>query len=389
MRFSDTVEEQRFRAELRAWLADAVRRHWGDDPITEARQDVQRLRDWSRLLHQAGWIGITWPHEYGGRGLPQSCQNIFYEELGRAGAPNHINTIGLNFVAPTIIEWGDQDQARRFLPPLLSGDEIWCQGFSEPGAGSDLANVRTRAVLDGEEWVVNGQKIWSSFAHLADMCILVVRTEEDVPSHRALTFLLLDMRTPGVTVRPLTQLTGAAEFNEVFLDDVRIPVSRGLGERGEGWRVIMTTLEHERGTLAMELAADFSRQLDRAVTHLRDNATAVPDHHVRRGVADAWVLVQELRYTNYRFRTEAGETGSPGPKGSVAKIAWSEGHQRLTALALESQGLASVLNGASAAESGYWQLERLRSRGNSIEGGTTEIQKNIIAERVLGLPRGR
>jgi alkylation response protein AidB-like acyl-CoA dehydrogenase len=388
--FRDTAEEAAFRAELRGWLAE----HHPDGGSPQAgRGDPGELRAWSRQLYEAGYVGITWPTGYGGRGLPYTYQAIYLEETARAGARGHLGTIGLNMAGPTIMAWGSEEQKRRLLPPLLSCEQIWCQGFSEPGAGSDLGSVRTTAVAEGDRWVVNGQKVWSSYAHLSDWCILVVRTDPQAAKHAGLSFLLVDMHSPGVEVRPLTQLTGDPEFNEIFFTDVHVPLDSMLGKPGEGWRVAMTTLLHERGTLGFPLVAAQERQLDLlrrlAGQTMPDGRRPADDPLVRDAIAQEWVVLQALRFTNYRSLTSLVRTGVPGPEGSVGKLMWSEAHQRLTDLATRVQGLAGQLDGDGAVWDGYWQYHRLRSRGNTIEAGTSEVLRNIIAERVVGLPRSR
>jgi alkylation response protein AidB-like acyl-CoA dehydrogenase len=350
-------------------------------------------REWSRRLQRAGYVGLTWPAGYGGRGLPHTYQGIYLEETARVGAPDHLNSIGLGMAGPTIIAWGSEEQKRRFLPPLLAAEEIWCQGFSEPGSGSDLAGTRTRAELDGDDWVVNGQKVWSSYAHIADWCLAVVRTEPAAEKHRGLSYLLVDMHAPGVEVRPLRQITGDPEFNEIFFTDVRVPRGSMLGGPGDGWPVAMTTLLHERGTLGFALTAALERQVHRLLRLARepapDGRRPADDPLVRDRLAAAWIDLAALRYTNYRALTTLVQTGVPGPEGSVAKLHWSESNQRVTSLAQAICGLAGQLDGDGAIWDGYWVYQQLRSRGNTIEAGTSEILRNIVAERVVGLPRSR
>jgi alkylation response protein AidB-like acyl-CoA dehydrogenase len=283
---------------------------------------------------------------------------------------------------PTIIVHGTDEQKARYLPRILSAEEIWCQGFSEPGAGSDLASVRTRAELRDGRYFVNGQKVWSSYAHLADWCILVTLSDPDAPRYQGLTYLLVDMHAPGVEVRPLTQITGEAEFNEIFFADVEVPVANVIGEPGQGWQVAMTTLMHERAALGFALSGAF----EVAVGKLLELAGGRElDDRLRDRIAETWIELQALKWTNYRALTRLMVTGAPGPEASVPKLHWSEANQRLGKLALELLGPeAQVMD-----DEGYWQWLQLRSRGNTIEAGTSEILRNIVAERVLGLPKGR
>jgi alkylation response protein AidB-like acyl-CoA dehydrogenase len=392
MDFHDSPSEAAFRAEARAWIDLNLPEGWRDRKIGPG-QDASIMRAWSRRLYEAGYAGLTWPKEYGGAGAPYTHQAIFLEEIARAEAPEHIGIIGLGMVGPTIIAHGTEDQKERYLSKILSAEEVWCQGFSEPGAGSDLASLRTRAVRAGDHFVVNGQKVWSSYAHLADRCILLVRTNPDVPKHEGITYLLVDMHSKGVEVRPLRQITGEAEFNEIFFNDVRVPVTDVVGEIDEGWRVAMTTLLHERGTLGFALTARLEvavRKLLALASEVRTNGSrAADDPLLRDRIAQAWIELQALRFTNYRALTQLVKTGVPGPEGSIAKLHWSEANQRLTKLALEIMGPLSQLTGDEGLWNGYWQYAQLRSRGNTIEAGTSEVLRNIIAERVLGLPRSR
>ncbi len=378
MNLRDTPDEAAFRAELRAWIGANL-----PDEQRGGRGGEQRFeefgREWSRKLYDAGYAGLTWPKEYGGAAAPYSYQAIFLEEMARAEAPAHIGVIGLGMAGPTIMVHGTEAQKERHLAKILSAEEIWCQGFSEPGAGSDLAAVRTRAVLDGDRFVVNGQKVWSSFAHIADWCILITLSDPDAPRYQGLTYMAVDMRSPGVEVRPLLQITGEAEFNEIFFTDVDVPAENVLGEVGKGWQVAMTTLLHERGTLGFALTA----ALEVNVRKLLALAQGLEDTRLRDRVAREWIELQALRYTNYRSLTTLMKTGIPGPEGSIAKLQWSEANQRLTKLARELLGPDGVV------DDGWWNYQQLRSRGNTIEAGTSEVLRNIVAERVLGLPRSR
>jgi alkylation response protein AidB-like acyl-CoA dehydrogenase len=382
----DTPEEAAFREEARAWieanLPDELRGHRGG----AARFDGPEVRAWSRALHEAGYAGLTWPKEYGGAGAPYSHQAIFLEESARAEAPPHVGVIGLGMAGPTIMAHGTEEQKTRYLARILSAEEVWCQGFSEPDAGSDLAGVRTSARLEDGHFVVDGQKVWSSFAHIADFCILVTRSDPDSSRHEGLTYMIVDMRAPGVEVRPLRQLTGESEFNEIFFSDVRVPVENVLGDVGGGWQVAMTTLLHERGTLGFALTATLEVGVRKLLALARDRG-ATPAQ--REAIAREWIDLQALRYTNYRSLTTLMKTGIPGPEGSIAKLQWSEANQRLTKLALELLGPDAQLLAGNAPYGGYWQHQQLRSRGNTIEAGTSEILRSIVAERVLGLPRSR
>ena len=386
MDLRDGPEEAAFRATLRAWLGANVPaglrgfRGWSGPAA------IALGRDWSKRLAEAGYAGLTWPREYGGAGRPWRYQAVYLEELARADAPQHLGVIGLGMAGPTIIAHGRPEQKSRYLPQILTAEELWCQGFSEPGSGSDLGSVRTRAELDGDRFVVNGQKVWSSFAHVAHQCILLTRSATTDEKHDGLTYLIVDMKSPGVEVRPLRQITGEAEFNEIFFTDVSVPKENVLGEIGGGWRVAMTTLLHERGTFGFALAGALDGAVRRLIALARERAAADPV--VRDRVAREWVDLQALRYTNYRALAALERTGVPGPEGSVAKLRWSEANQRLTKLAIEIIGQeAQIADGDGVLA--YWRYQQLRSRGNTIEAGTSEILRNIIAERVLGLPRSR
>ncbi len=381
MQLRDSPEEAAFREEVRAWLAANL-----PDDLRARRGGASRFeewgRDWSRRLGDAGYAALSWPKEYGGAGAPYSHQAILLEELAAAQAPPHIGVIGIGMAGPTIMAHGTDEQKARYLPKILTAEEIWCQGFSEPGAGSDLASVRTRAERRDGHFVVNGQKVWSSYAHLADWCILLTLSDPDAPRYQGLTYLAVDMHAPGVEVRPLTQLTGEAEFNEIFFSDVEVPTENVLGEPGEGWQVAMTTLMHERAALGFALAGAFEVAVGRLLELARGREL---DERLRDLVARSWIDLQALKWTNNRALTRLVQTGAPGPEASIPKLHWSEANQRLGRLALELLGPASQL----AEGDGYWQWLQLRSRGNTIEAGTSEILRNIVVERVLGLPKGR
>jgi alkylation response protein AidB-like acyl-CoA dehydrogenase len=379
----DTPDEAAFRSEVKTWIETNL-----PDELRGGRLGEQRFeqlgREWSRRLYEAGYAGLTWPKEYGGAGAPYSYEAILLEEIALAEAPQHIGVIGLGMAGPTMIAHGSEEQKRRYLAKILSAEEIWCQGFSEPGAGSDLASVRTRADLRDAHFVLNGQKVWSSFAHIADWCILLARSDPESDRHAGLTYLIVDMHARGVEVRPLRQITGEAEFNEIFFTDVEVTRENVVGDVGDGWAVAMTTLLHERGTLGFALTGALDVAVRKLIALTRERG--VDDPRLLDRVAREWIELQALKLTNYRALSQLMRTGIPGPEGSVAKLHWSESNQRLTKLALEILGSeAQVVD----SDHGAWQYQQLRSRGNTIEAGTSEILRNIIAERVLGLPRGR
>jgi alkylation response protein AidB-like acyl-CoA dehydrogenase len=386
MDLRDTPEEAAFRAELRAWLEANLPAELQGHRGGAARFDGPEMRAWSRALYDAGYAGLTWPKEYGGGGAPYTFQAIFLEEMARAEAPPHIGVIGLGMAGPTIMAHGTDAQKTRHLAPTLSAEEIWCQGFSEPGAGSDLAGVRTSARLDGDRFVVDGQKVWSSFAHIADWCLLLARSDPDSSRHEGLTYLVVDMHSPGVEVRPLRQITGEAEFNEIFFTGVEVPAENVLGEIGGGWQVAMTTLLHERGTLGVALVSRLEVAVGKLLELARDRG-ATPAQ--RDAIAREWIELEALRLTAYRSLSALVRGGIPGPEGSILKLQWSEANQRLTALALDLLGRDAQLVGERAPYAGWWAKQQLRSRGNTIEAGTSEILRSIVAERVLGLPRSR
>jgi alkylation response protein AidB-like acyl-CoA dehydrogenase len=370
--------EEAFRDELRAWLI-------GNHPGREPEGDLAGFefrRAWQRRLHEAGWAGVSWPREYGGRGATLVEQAIYNEELTRAQAPSAANVLGLAMGGPTIIAHGTEEQKRRYLEPILSASEIWCQGFSEPGSGSDLASVKTRGVRDGDGWVVTGQKVWTTLAQHAKWCMLVARTDPDAPRHQGLTYFLMDMEQDAVQVRPLRQITGESEFNELFIEEARIPDENIIGGEGNGWAVAITTLMHERATLAFGLQIAVKLALRELMDEAR-KARASRDPIVRDRLAQLYIESEVLRLNAYRGLSAIMRDGVPGPEGSLGKWQWAEVNQALTELAMDLRGPRAVLQDET------WTFRFLRARANSIEGGTTEILKNIVAERVLGLPRMR
>jgi alkylation response protein AidB-like acyl-CoA dehydrogenase len=391
-----TPEEQAFREEVRAWIRANLPEGWGTPGFKEPRTFEERVafaRSWEKKLAEAGYAGLHWPKEYGGRGATLIEQLIFHEEMARARAPQlFINFVGINLAGPTIMAHGTEEQKRRYLPPILSMDEIWCQGFSEPNAGSDLANVQTRAELRGDHFVVNGQKIWTSFAHVADWCLLLCRTDPTLPKHKGLSYLLVDMHSPGVEPRPLKQITGEAEFNEVFFTDVVVPRENLLGELNMGWVYANTTLAHERGPAFLGHQIRFRNvlldMLAAARSVERDGVPASRHPGFRQRLAAAYAEVEIMRYMGLRIVTSILRNGRPGMEGSVAKLYWSHMVRRMQELALELLGTEGALDGDDAPARGQWQRGYLMSFAQTIAAGSSEIQKNIISERVLGMPRG-
>ena len=383
--------EREFRDQVRAWIEA---NHPGPEPEGDEAAFAHRVA-WQGKLHEGDWAGVSWPAEYGGRGATLVEQAIFNEEMARAEAPLPANVLGLAMGGPTVIAHGNEEQKQRYLEPILSASEIWCQGFSEPDSGSDLASLKTRAVKQGDEWVVSGQKVWTTFAHHAKWCMLVARTDPDAPKHKGLTYFLMDMEQEGVQVRPLVQITGEPEFNELFIEGARIPDENVIGGVGNGWMVAITTLMHERATLAFGLmiqARNALRRLYELAAETRVNGvTAAADPIYRQRLAQLHIETEVMRLNAYRGLTQIMKSGVPGPEGSLGKWQWSEVNQSLAELAMEIEGVYAQLAEGSehAIAGGRWQYAYLRSRANSIEGGTTEILKNIVAERVLGLPRLR
>jgi alkylation response protein AidB-like acyl-CoA dehydrogenase len=371
--------ELAFRDELRAWFVDNPP---GDEPVGDEDAHYHWRAGFQRRLAQDGWAAVHWPVQYGGRGATLTQSAIFFEELGRSGAPLPANVLGLLLAGPTIMSWGTEEQKERYLQPILSADEIWCQGFSEPDAGSDLAAVKTRAVRDGDDWVVTGQKVWTSGAQYSKWCMLVARTDPDAAKHKGLSYFLMDMEQDGVQIRPLRQITGESEFNELFIDGARIPHENLLGGEGNGWKVALTTLMNERAGLAFFLQVRMRQLLDRLIGLARDRGL-LDDPVVAERLGELHLKAEVLRLTAYRGLTAIEKYGQPGPEGSLTKWMWSQTNQELTQFAADLLGAEALSVGSP------WSYELLRARGNSIEGGTTEVLKNIVAERVLGLPKAR
>jgi alkylation response protein AidB-like acyl-CoA dehydrogenase len=389
IRFS--AAEEAFRAEARAWLAANVPR---DRPT---REDLRARADfdlaWQRRMHAAGWAGIAWPGEHGGRGATLVEQLIWYEEYARAGAPD-ISTlfVGLNHAGPTLIACGTEAQKAEHLPRILRGDVVWCQGFSEPNAGSDLASLQTRAVVEGDHLVVNGQKIWTSFGQIAEFQELLVRTDAQEPRHKGITWVICPMSAPGIEIRPITTLTGGSDFCEVFYDDVRIPLANVVGRVNDGWRVAMATLSFERGTAFLSEQVRLARRVEELVQVARrvpgagGRLRAIDDDEIARRLALAAAEVDALRAMSYRSISLAARTGTPGAEASIIRLFFSELVQRLDVLAMELIGPAAVESPAHGAF-GRWTEQYLTGLSQTIGGGTKDIQRNIIGDRFLGLPR--
>ncbi|HEV2336162.1 MAG TPA: acyl-CoA dehydrogenase [Stellaceae bacterium] len=396
MDFADAPEHAAFRAEFRAWL-DA---NLPDDLKIEDAQDqrispdrdilVKRIA-WQKKMHAAGWVGISWPQEYGGRGANFMQQVIWDEEYFRARAPILPCASGLGLLGPTLIHWGTEEQKKRYLPKILSADEIWCQGYSEPGAGSDLASLRTRAVDKGDHFVVNGQKVWTSGAHFADWCFLLVRTDPEAPKHHGISYLLVDMKTPGVTVRPLVLLNGHRHFNEVFFEDVVVPKENLVGKLNEGWKVTTTTLMFERGGAGgRDHAAQIARLVELAKQFPNRQEPAWRESHIRQQLAQLAIETKALQVTRLRGLSRRLRGEPPGPEGSILKLFGSELAGRIADFSATLLGPYATLDTPTEAvpDAPRWLHRVLGARQYTIAGGTSEIQRNIIGERVLGLPRG-
>jgi alkylation response protein AidB-like acyl-CoA dehydrogenase len=371
--------ERAFRDEVRAWLED---HHPGAEPDGDGDAHYAWRRDFQRRLAEDGWAAVHWPREYGGRGATLTQSAIFFEELGRAGAPLMANLLGVLLAGPTIMAWGTQEHKDRYLAPILTAEEIWCQGFSEPDAGSDLAGLKTRAVKNGDTWTVSGQKVWTSGAQYSKWCMLVARTDTEAPKHKGLTYFLMDMEQEGVQIRPLRQITGEPEFNELFIDGAEIPDENVLGGEGNGWKVALTTLMNERAGLGFFLQVRLRQMLDRLIEEAA-SAGSLDNPVVADRLGELHLKAEVLRLTAYRGLATVEKYGQPGPEGSLTKWMWSETNQQLTQFAADLLGPRALRAGDR------WAYELLRARGNSIEGGTTEVLKNIVAERVLGLPKAR
>ncbi|GAA4883289.1 acyl-CoA dehydrogenase family protein [Ferrimonas pelagia] len=387
LRFSQ--QEEQFRAEIARWLkgnlcGEFEQLRFRGGPGDEHSFPEER-KVWEQHMAKAGWLCVGWPKEYGGRGLSINEQVIFHEEYARAGGPGHAGHIGEGLAGPTIIAFGSEEQKQRFLPGIANGTEYWCQGYSEPGAGSDLAAVKTKAELKEDQWLINGQKVWTSLAHESEWCFVIARTEPGSVGHKGLSFLLVPMDQTGVTIRPIEQLTGTSEFNEVFFDDAVTDAANIVGQPGEGWKIAMALLGFERGVSTLGQQMQFQNELDQIIKIAKENG-ATQDPSLRQRIADAWMGLRIMRYNSLRMLS-GGQDGSLQREAMIYKLYWATWHANLGKLAMDVLGPDSEL-----VESGPYNLTRLQSmylftRSDTIYGGTNEIQRNIIAERALGMPK--
>jgi len=391
MDFDFTAEQEAFRKDVRAWLETNLPDDLRGRAFASSRADVEevrRLRAWQKTMAEAGYVGMDWPREFGGRGASIVEMVILYQEMARAESPQLVNRGGVSMLGPTLMKYGTPAQQKRFLPKILTAEDLWCQGFSEPNAGSDLANLQTRAVRDGDHYVINGQKVWTSMGHVADWGFFLVRTDPNAAKHKGISFLLVDMKTPGITVRPLRQMTGEAEFNETFLDNVRVPVENLVGKENEGWAVAITTLAYERDLLTFIRHISLRNALHRLVKLVRERGRGA-DPVIRQKIATLWIGEQVLQLNAYRSLTKILRGGQPGPEGSTSKLYWSQIDQDLAQVATEVIGPASQVapGSAWAPDEGQWEFYALLAQASGIRAGTSEILRNILGERVLGLPK--
>jgi alkylation response protein AidB-like acyl-CoA dehydrogenase len=387
LRFSD--EDEAFRREIAAWLDDALSGEFaelrGRGGPGDEHAFIDERRAWERKLGADRWTVVGWPEEYGGRGCTLNQQVIYYEEYARACAPGRLGHMGTGLLGPTLIAFGNQEQKQRLLPKIAAGEEIWCQGYSEPNAGSDLANVQTRARLEGDEWVLDGQKVWTSWAQWADWCFVLCRTDPDASKHRGLSYILVPMNADGIEIRPIIQITGDSEFSEVFFDGARTGAENIVGNPGDGWRVANGTLAFERGASTLGQQLHFQNELDEIIAIAKDNG-ASEDPVLRQRIADSWMGLQIQRYNALRMLSRP-ESAELGREAMITKLYWASWHRELGKLAMDVLGAESEI-----ANDGDYDLTRLQrmylfTRSDTIYGGSNEIQRNIISERALGLPR--
>ena len=385
-----TAADEQFRDEVRTWLEESLRGDFADLRGRGGPGDEEECFDalmaWEQHRAKSGWLGIAWPKEHGGRGATLMQQVIFNEEYARARAPGRLSHIGEELAGPTILAFGTEAQKQRYLPGIQSATQMWCQGYSEPGAGSDLANVQTRAVRDGDEWVLEGQKTWTSGAHWSDYAFVLARTQFDVPKHKGISYLLVNMRQPGIRVVPIRQMTGSSEFNEVFFDGARARIDDTVGGDGGGWRVAMGTLAFERGASTLGQQMAFAGEL-KLIIELAKRNGAGEDPAIRQRIADAWAGLKVMRYTALRVLS-GGEDGTLKREALISKLYWATWHRKLGELAMDVAGPDSLYTRGEEYELDALQKLFLFSRSDTIYAGTNQVQRNIIAERALGLPRG-
>ncbi|MEE2891625.1 MAG: acyl-CoA dehydrogenase family protein [Pseudomonadota bacterium] len=388
MDFNDSPDQAAFRADVRAFLdANApVRRHSSETPYGANDDAIAVAKDWQKRLYDAGWACIAWPEAFGGRGATPIQSVIWNQEVSRYVTPDGTFIIGQGMCAPTMMAYATEAQNERFLPKIASGEEVWCQLFSEPVAGSDLAGIKTRAIRDGDDWVINGQKVWTSGAHYSDYGLLITRTDPSVPKHKGLTMFFLDMRSAGVDVRPIKQINGNQDFNEVYFTDVRIPDSQRLGTPGEGWKVALVTLMNERLAVGGGLSNTVMDVFTAARNLDADDGPAIENKAYREHLADWYCREMGLKYTSYRMITALSKGEDPGPEASISKIVVAANNNESANFALDLQDYGGILDAEDAGFGAQFQRQFLRSPANRIEGGSDEILRNIISERVLGMP---
>ncbi|WP_100402886.1 acyl-CoA dehydrogenase family protein [Bacillus sp. FJAT-42315] len=396
MDLSLSKELEAYRLEVRHWLQENLPEKWGTPLYTKPQNEEEEAafyRGWEKTLYSGGFNGITWPKKYGGQGKTTIHEIIFFEEAGKLNAPPEVNALGKSLFGPTLLVYGTEEQKKRYLEPLLKGEEMWCQGFSEPNAGSDLASLQTRAELDGDEWVINGQKVWTSGAQFADWCFVLARTDKEAPKHKGITFFLVPMNSKGVTVRPIVQMDKKAMFNEVFFDNVRIPKENFVGELNNGWQIAMTTLSFERGTMSLGRQAQFQKEFEQIVKLSKELTTAdgsriADTTYFRQKLAEIYSEIRIFRYHGLKTMSQLMNHNRLGPEASMQKVFWSSMHVKLGELAMEVLGKQAPYWGEDSLGKGKLHEIDFISRGETIYAGTTQVQKNIIAERVLQLPRG-
>lgn len=395
MQVGYSPEDEAFRTTLREWFASHYPRFLAAWPGTPDPNELTWRRAWEDYVCQAGWSGLGWPEQYGGKAWPLTRQAIFHEEQARIGAPLGVNIIGHGILAPTLIHFASDAQKARYLPGILSNRDIWCQGYSEPGAGSDLASLSTRAERQGDHYVLNGHKVWTSFAHIADYCFVLARTDASAQRHKGISFFLVDMKSPGVRVESIRQITGEADFNEVFFDNVQVPVDALVGEENGGWRLAMAAASFERGTYFIPRQVRFAQEVKAlqklaAETPRPEGSTALQEPHLRREIARLAVDSHVLRLKGYRALTHALRNGPPGAEGSSTKLHWSEAHQKLMNTAMEllhERALQGPDPAGTDSAAALWSRDYLWTRAETILAGTSEVQRNILAEQMLGLPK--